>query len=876
MAFDTAGNLMVVESGAGVTNLALQDDGGTCLTVKSRKSVIKNSGLNHGLALSQDGKTLYASTPEAAYSWSYDSTQSSVGDTNKTLVSKMTNDDHTTRTLLLSQKVDGMLLVSRGSTSNVDAEAEVLSSGHSHIKAFNINNVSDNGYDFNNDGLLLGWGLRNSVGVVEHPDTGGIYSVENSVDELMRLGKDVHQDNPGEEMNFHGYLNGTEYKPQGSNYGYPSCFSAWLPEDLPENSNVKVGTQFAIGNQDSGINDTFCADHTPPRLTFQAHMAPIDIKFNNSATEAWVTFRGSWDRTDPVGYKLSVIPFMNGEPVAAADNKTAATDVLANSDNSRCPEHCFRPAGIAFDQQGRLFMSSDATGEIYVVMRDESSQSTTGPGTSSAPSPTASPTSGMNRNTAYSTCSLVLNLVSFALVQRCTSDAVIPANAGHWRQRFKALYDSPPGKQPAAIKADYQRRKCFLSPLILFKSGNTPLERSCLAVIQQLIIDTQAGFSLNLIQLSRFMERSNILHDAFRWQCPLNECGRLLLIMRALFFPLTLHLSITESLSGAYPFSLRRTAYQIYESNEIAFDYRWVEFVNAGGDINFDLIAYLTNFWKFYMAIDEEGWYCHYFTDLDAHDQPKLWKGKIQEGRANLPHKWKGAIASPDDEPLVKSLELNLVLPSAISWPKLHDDQIRGYSHSLGDLAPQIAHPENPSMVGSLADEESYSTIYRTSQLQSPGVEADNGTRSASLSPGTRQDDIKAKLDRLMYSDLNARVDNTDLEYKVFHGTGDHDAEDYDMDFAGIVHALPSQNGVPGWQRFRMASFETPSTGSASNGYLDADVDDLLENVECTYEGVVMPGATMIIGRYHIAPIKCSGPFIYWNVPDDDDSDGTL
>lgn len=112
----------------------------------------------------------------------------------------MNTDDHTTRTLLLSQKVDGILVVSRGSTSNIDAEAELLSSGHSQVKAFNIQNAGDGGYNFNTDGTRLGWGLRNSVGLVEHPHTGGIYSVENSVDEIKREGKDVHQDNPGEEM----------------------------------------------------------------------------------------------------------------------------------------------------------------------------------------------------------------------------------------------------------------------------------------------------------------------------------------------------------------------------------------------------------------------------------------------------------------------------------------------------------------------------------------------------------------------------------------------------------------------------------------------------------------------------------------------------
>ena len=331
--------------------------------------------LNHGLELSQDGKTLYASTPEAAYSWEYDPTQSTVSNTNQTLVTGMSTSDHTTRTLLMSQKESGLLLVSRGSTSNVDPAAAMLSSGHSQIRAFNLTNMT-NPYDYDTDGLRLGWGLRNSVGVVEHPDTGGIYSVENSVDQMMRDGKDVHQDNPGEEMNFHGYLNGTEYAPQGTNYGYPFCFAAWVPEDLPANSNLTVGSQFAIGDQNSTINDTYCAEQTPPRLVFQAHMAPLDIKFNNSASEAWVTFHGSWDRSDPSGYKLSMIPFANGEPVAKANSNTGYTDIFANADNSVCPQNCFRPVGIAIDNQGRLFMSSDASGEIYVITREQSKNGT--------------------------------------------------------------------------------------------------------------------------------------------------------------------------------------------------------------------------------------------------------------------------------------------------------------------------------------------------------------------------------------------------------------------------------------------------------------------------------------------------------------------
>lgn len=410
--FDSAGNLLVAEASKGITNLAFQDDGGICLTVKTKKTVIDASALNHGLALSQDGKTIYASSPEAAFSWGYDPATSTVDGENKTLVTGMYNEDHSTRTLLLPEKVNGTLLVSRGSNSNVDLMAESLDSGHSQIKVFDIENVTSTGYDFASNGLRLGWGLRNSVGVAEHPDTGGIYSVENSVDQIMREGKDVHQDNPGEEMNFHGYLNGTKYAPQGSNYGYPFCFAAWSPSDLPQNDNLTIGSNFAMGDQNKTVNDTFCAERTPPRLTFQAHMAPLDLKFNNSATEAWISFHGSWDRSNPVGYKVSMLPFQNGEPVAKPNNNTAITDIFGNADNSVCPKNCFRPVGMAFDSKGRLFVSSDATGEIYVIERDSTSAGATN--TASSHQPTS--TSGAEKSWRLSLATFISGLIVLCLV----------------------------------------------------------------------------------------------------------------------------------------------------------------------------------------------------------------------------------------------------------------------------------------------------------------------------------------------------------------------------------------------------------------------------------------------------------------------------
>ncbi|KAK5558808.1 hypothetical protein LTR46_002997 [Exophiala xenobiotica] len=389
---DNAGNLLVVEQGRGVVSAHTVEENNGCVTVGMSSDVTASLNLNHGIELSDDGRTLYSSSAAQVYSWSYDDSTRTVSN-RATIVANMTTNDHTTRTLLLSQKAPGILVVTRGSTSNIDFDAASLSSGHSQVKAFNLNNRTGV-YDFDADGMRLGWGLRNDVGVAEHPGSGGIYTVENSADQLTRMGVDIHEDNPAEEMNFLGYLNGTAYAPQGGNFGYPWCFSAWGVSDLPDNGNLTVGSQYAIDASSASNNqnrtDAYCAQQLRARLVFQAHMAPLDIKFNNSGTEAWVTFHGSWDRTQPVGYKVSVVEFkQNGEPVDALQSKTAARDVFANQDHSKCPDDCFRPAGLAVDSQGRIYVSSDASGEVYLISR---ASGATIPGPSSTGSPTGSAT----------------------------------------------------------------------------------------------------------------------------------------------------------------------------------------------------------------------------------------------------------------------------------------------------------------------------------------------------------------------------------------------------------------------------------------------------------------------------------------------------
>lgn len=160
----------------------------------------------------------YASTSGSAYSWSYDSSTLTASN-RRELVSGMQSGGHVTRTLLIPTKHSDLLLISRGSNGNLDMATTEISSGRSMIKVFNLTSIpGGDPVDYTRDGVVLGWGLRNSVGLAANPSDGGIWSVENSADQIQRGGYDIHTDDPGEELNYHGNL--SDVGERGPNYGY--------------------------------------------------------------------------------------------------------------------------------------------------------------------------------------------------------------------------------------------------------------------------------------------------------------------------------------------------------------------------------------------------------------------------------------------------------------------------------------------------------------------------------------------------------------------------------------------------------------------------------------------------------------------------------
>ncbi|PFH62740.1 hypothetical protein XA68_12168 [Ophiocordyceps unilateralis] len=370
LAFDSVGRLLVLDAGVGVLGMMVGDDqrGTACVTLKRPQVVVESSELNHGLALSADGKTLFASSPSSVFAWQYDAAAGTVRGPRRTVIANMSSsgDQTTTRTLVASRAQPGTLIVSRGVTHDHDASALDEGTGHAQIRAFRL--TDDGTRDFA-DGTLLGWGLRNSVGVAEDPARAGIWSVENSVDELVRVGRDAHTDNPGEELNYHGRLGSRQ--DQGGNYGFPRCFAVWNASALPDRGSLRTGDQFA--GTESASDEQCRNDFVAPRLAFAAHSSPLDIKFDSSGSRAFLSFHGSWNRENPIGYRIAVVTFNNatGEPTSPRDSSDAAADVLTVPNLADCPDRCFRPVGLALDGSGRLWFSSDSSGEVFVLHRDE-------------------------------------------------------------------------------------------------------------------------------------------------------------------------------------------------------------------------------------------------------------------------------------------------------------------------------------------------------------------------------------------------------------------------------------------------------------------------------------------------------------------------
>lgn len=104
----------------------------------------------------------------------------------------------------------------------------------------------------------------------------------------------------------------------------------------------------------------------------------------------------------------------------------------------------------------------------------------------------------------------------------------------------------------------------------------------------------------------------------------------------------------------------------------------------------------------------------------------------------------------------------------------------------------------------------------------------------------------------------------------MFLGVGVDNVENFMA--KGFLNEMPPQNGIPGWQRLTMMKYYVDDFGAVDEGALWA------------YEGVVLPGGMIILGRWwnpnpnipNQTATQYSGPFILWNVDDNAEDDGEI
>ena len=219
---------------------------------------------------------------------------------------------HSTRSLVF---VADTVLVAIGSSCNLCDESDVRRAA---ILAFDL----DGGHE-----RLYATGLRNSVGLARHPQTGVVWATNNDRD---RLGDDLPPDRVNRIV-------------PGGWYGWPDCY-------LPGTPNPEYRTRA-----------TRCADAIGPGIALPAHTAPLGLTFWRDAL--YVGLHGSWDRSFPVGYKVIRVPFRDGEPAGPAEDFIVGWQVRRQSWG--------RPVDVLAMPDGSLLISDDQGGRIYRVTPEE-------------------------------------------------------------------------------------------------------------------------------------------------------------------------------------------------------------------------------------------------------------------------------------------------------------------------------------------------------------------------------------------------------------------------------------------------------------------------------------------------------------------------
>jgi glucose/arabinose dehydrogenase len=173
-------------------------------------------------------------------------------------------------------------------------------------------------------------GLRNPTALAFEPISRQLWAVVNERDEL---GPDLVPD----------YLTSVR---EGAFYGWPYAY--W-----GANVDRRVQPQ----------NDKQVQASVRPDFALQSHSAPLGLSFVQPglaapfAEGAFIGLHGSWNRNEPVGYKVIFVPFANGRPSGPAVDFVTGFQVEGKTMG--------RPVGVTVDPKGALIVADDLSNTVW-------------------------------------------------------------------------------------------------------------------------------------------------------------------------------------------------------------------------------------------------------------------------------------------------------------------------------------------------------------------------------------------------------------------------------------------------------------------------------------------------------------------------------
>jgi len=284
----------------------------------------ENLNAPYGLAFA-NGK-VYVANQDALVSFDYTDGQTKAASA-PTKVTDLPSEINHHWTKSLAASPDGRLLyVGIGSNSNVTERGMEVEIDRAQIWQIDAATGAHRPY---------ATGTRNPTALKIQPGTEQLWAVANERDEL---GPDLVPD----------YLTSIR---EGAFYGWP--YSYW-----GQNVDTRAQPQ----------NPEKVASAVKPDYSLGSHVAALGLDFSlpamgdKYASGVFVGEHGSWNRDNPVGYKVVFVPFTNGKP--SGDAVDFATGFRGQDGKTRG-----RPVGVTVDPRGALIVADDLAGIIWRVTR---------------------------------------------------------------------------------------------------------------------------------------------------------------------------------------------------------------------------------------------------------------------------------------------------------------------------------------------------------------------------------------------------------------------------------------------------------------------------------------------------------------------------